>query len=362
MPPPKAPGAPVSTQPPVRPGVDPVPLPGESWFDYEKRAGYTPETAYGNLPPQQQAAWKLAEQYNAWVKSQQVNNKTKYDTDVLLANSLNGLNGTMLQDATGSQRDLLREESYQNSLNQQGNTIRGQAMQRERGLMGQSYESDMAWIERTWGLAQGQYSADISNLNAIKSQLGENKEFANRQFGISEGQTNLVDRTNTLQARSDATGRGAMLSKGFGDTMYAIDEQSRLGHAGNQLTLDRSLSDIAGQVRDADYQIGNTRRQFAGTGSNLQHQREQTRYAYQKSLNTIDNEIAQNDLAGKALKSVAAQYGIRDRDLQQTLAHKLAINGIETATFIQGLTQAYQSQDAYLMQQYNQFMAQLMGV
>lgn len=320
-----------------------------------------PETGLARTPGQI-AADNLAAQYNAWLEAQQTKNKTQFDTDVLLANSLNGLNGTMLANSTQAQRDLLAQEQYQNRLDQIGNKQQTLSMERERGILGQSYESDMAWIERTWGLAQGQYSADVAHLNAIKGQLGENREFAGRQFGISEDQTNLLRQTNTWQNRSDATARGAMRSEGYDNTRYAIEEQARLGHSGNQLTYDKSLSDIAGQMRDANYQIGNAGRNLQGQQSNLTHQREQTSYTYQKNLNTIQNAIAQNKLAGMALKSVAAQYGIRDRDLQDTLASKLAINGIETATFIQGLTKAYETQDTYLMQQYNQFLAQLLGV
>lgn len=306
-------------------------------------------------------AGDLADQYDTWLKEQQRKNTGNYQTSVDLANAANDLNNRALSESIENQRGLLDEGRYRNALDQNSNVATGQMYARDKDLMAMQYGADMDWIAKTWGITDQQYAADVKNLNAMKSQIRGEGQFAQRQYGISEAGTNLQETVNYQGAESDASTRGAMLSQGFGDSVSAIGEQARIGHSSNQLALDRAMAQMRGDLRNADYQIGTRGRQHEGDINNLTHQKASTTISYDRNLNSLNNAMTQNGYAMQALQSIAREYGIRDKDLVQTLANKTAMNNLDATQIINGLTQAYEKNDAELIQQYNQFLAYLMG-
>jgi hypothetical protein len=271
------------------------------------------------------AANQLAAQYQSQYDANMAQRTGNWQYDRLLADSMTGANNAALTNATNNSLALNDEARYRNGLDGAGNAL------------------DSQFIRDTWGLTNEQKSLDDANYYRMVDQTKLGYDFANSAFDLANRQTAMQEGVNTRSAVSDASGRGAMLSAGYGDNLTDIKTQadiSRQGAFDNQ--------------RQAHAAVGNQL-------GDLYHNQASSNIAYRNDTLGFQHQLDKNDLAKAAIDSMAKEYGIRAKDMQQSLAAAIQKNNLNNAQVISQLNQAYQSGNAQEIAQMNQFLATLMG-
>jgi len=273
----------------------------------------------------QRAADELAAQYQSQSDAMFAQRKSDFEYDKLLANSMTGVNNKALTNATANSLALNNESMFRNSLDSRSNAI------------------DAKFITDTWGLSNEQKILDDANVQRLIGQVEEGYGFANRQFDLANQATDLQQGINTRAAVSDATGRGAMLSAGFMDNLSDIKTQADISRGRAVLDQSQAFSGITGNIGD------------------LKNRQANTDIAYRNSVLGFQQQLDNNSLAKSAIDSMAREYGIRAKDMQQSLAVAIEKNNLDNAQVIGQLSQAYQSGNAQQIAQMNQFLATLIG-
>ena len=275
--------------------------------------------------PGRAAAEQLAAQYLAQANAVWDNRTSAWKWDSGLANSLTGVNNQALRNATNNNLSLNQESAYRNSLDGQGNTL------------------DAQFIRDTWGLANEQKTVDDANMQRLIGQANEGYGFANRQFDLANQATGLQEGINTRAAVSDASGRGATLSAGFMDNLGDIKAQADISRGRSALDQSQAFSSITGNIGD------------------LYNRQASSDISYRNDVRGFQQQLDRNSFAKSAIDSMAREYGIRAKDMQQSLAAAIEKNNLNSAQVVSQLNQAYLSGNAQQIAQINQFLATLIG-
>lgn len=303
----------------------------------------------------------LANQYDAWLKAQQQQSATNRNTDVTLANSVNNVNNKSLVNSTQNQLNLNNEARFRNSLDQQGVDIQNAQIQAQWGVTNDQFMQDQAYISGVWGRGNAANQADNAYFNQRETNTRLGYGFADTEQSLANQRAQLQRDVNNRGAFSDATSRGAAVSQGFSDNLNTIESQLSLAQQAAQSTRDQQYANVSQSIFDNrnSQRIGNE--QWADKSASLNKSETDTVNAYKQRTIDMQAQLDQNGVAKDALASVAREYGLKDKDLLDSLGSAIEKNNLNLSQVIQNITEAYQSKDANQIAQMNQFLAQLMG-
>jgi len=346
---------------------------------------------------QSQAAGTLASQYDAWLRSTQARALGQLTGGIGSASSINSLNNDALKRSAINQLGLNFEQQNRNSLDRLSLQNSNQLANTNLGLAGQQRDADIGRIKGQWQLRNGQFVADQDYVRGVWGRTTE-------QFGADQAQsaamadqarlgygyaaadlenqtnrTNLQESSNRRAATSDAAGRGAFGSAGFRDNISDIGELAGLNREAAWNTYEQQRDSTTGQLRDIDYgrgnldrryvgdvadyqkQLGDNSRNYQGDVLNYQYGIGQAGRDYTATAASINKQLQDNKYADQALQSMARTLGIQSKDITQTLATATQRNNINLTQLISDMNSAYLQGDADRVQQFNQFLYQLIG-
>jgi hypothetical protein len=155
-------------------------------------------------------------------------------------------------------------------------------------------------LEQLWGTQQQQYANRFQNLDAREGFAGRERDLRNDATDLS------YDRASRL-AKSDATGRGAITSAGFGDTMRELGREAEIGRGNTALGYDTSMEGVRNERRGT---------QLDQWGEGVKHN---------------ENMAQAKDRIAK-LESVAKDFGIQGEQLKNALDRALLNMGVSQIT------------------------------
>lgn len=329
-------------------------------------------------------------QYDAWSDSQQDALQNRYNLGVGEAGALRDLNRSILDQGLNTDLGLLGEREY-----------RDVDLARER-LAGQQMDlgTYMDILAQRKGIRRDQFVTDRDYYTALNGLLGQERGLAynqfqsNDQYAAGRAQDNLAQYgfaardyatdmagnalsrdTSRRAATSDAAARGAFGSSGFRDNISDIAEQFGLNADQAQLALDRANQ----QIGEQDRAIGNDRSNLAfgyqgrvigfdRDAAGLTRAAATNYHSYRDDLQGFrkqETDLAAQgrDLAqtGKALDSLAREYGIKREDIQNQFQNSVTKMGLDYNSTLNQLNDMLASGNAELIARGMNFLTQLMA-
>jgi hypothetical protein len=358
---------------------------------------YQMQTA-DNLERSNTAANTLASQYDAWLRSTQARSLGQLTTGIASATGINDLNNRALGQSAGNQLGLSIEQTVRNRLDQMGLGNSNNLINQQLGLAGEQRSADIGRIKDQWSLRNGQlvsdndyirgvwgrtteqYGADQSNMARLAQQTQQGYGYAASDLENSTNRANLQESTSRRSATSQAAGAGAFGSAGFRDNIEDIGGLANLNRESAWNTYEQRRDQVTGQLGDIDYGRGNLDRRLQGDVAGYQKQLDDHNRNYQGDVinyrygigqadrdyrgtaNQLEKALKDNSLAAQGLESMARSYGIQRKDIIQTLSTATQRNNINLAQMIGEMNAAYQQGDSDRIFQFNQFLANMMGM
>lgn len=377
-----------------------VPYPFDSVSSADAQNVLIDQTMLGSadtLSRQGAAANTLASQYDAWLRSTQARALGQLTGGIASASAINGLNNNALKQSAVNQLGLNWEQQVRNNIDrmQLGNAnnllntnlgLAGQQRDADKNrIMGQwqlrngQLVADQDYIRGVWGRTTEQYGADQAHSQELADQARLGYGYAANDLQNQTARTNLQESANRRAAQSDAAARGAFSSSGFRENLADIAELGQLGRESAWNQYEQQRDSVTGQLQNIDYGRGNLDRQYAGNIAdyqkqlgdvgrnyqgdvlNYQYGLGQANRDYASTAAQINKQLADNRYADQALQSMARSLGIQSKDITQTLATATQRNNINLSQLIADMNSAYQQGDADRVQQFNQFLYQLIG-
>lgn len=331
----------------------------------------------------------ILDQYNSWSNSQSDALLTQYNLGVNNMTALYDLNKGILEQGRNTDLGLLDERRY-----------RDVDLARE-GLAGKQQDLSQYYdiLAKRMGIRRDMFTTDRDYFNALNNLLGRERGLAydkfqtNDQYLAGVGQDNqkqygfaardyrtdiagsrLQRDTSRRAATSDSAARGAFGGAGFRDNISDIMSQYGLNMETANLGLDRANQ----QIGEADRQIGNQRANlgfgyqgqvigFDRDAAGLTRSAAQNYHGYRDDLQgfrkqRVDLDSQGRDLAqtGKALDSLAREYGIKRSDLENQFNNAVTRLGLDSKQAREQLEQMLNSGNAELVRRGLDFMNQMM--
>jgi hypothetical protein len=345
-------------------------LPNAGRLIGEQRVNYDQSVGMDQMRNQQ------VDTFGNFQNSQMASLQSQYDQGLAMGTGRADFNEQMLREGLWSDMGLLGEQKYRNV-----DLARGQ-----QGI-------DQGYLDTMRGLAGEGHGSERNYLNAMIGQLNDRKNLAYEKYGVNDaymaqqGVDNAAqygfnargyqqeldsafDQRGTQQraARSDAAARGAFGAAGTRDNEQDImDQYGRSMEAAN-LGLDMGNQ----QVDERDRAIGNNRdnlgmdyrgQQTAFTEQQLGYDRAHTNndLGYRGQMAGYDKQGKELAQTGKALDSLAREYGIKETDLRNGFKNGVTKIGLDLADTQAQLEQMLSSGNAQLIQQGMNFMNQMMA-
>jgi hypothetical protein len=225
----------------------------------------------------------------------------------------------------------LSGDSYQNQL---------RSISRLNQLSQQALEQTLAYLGKQRGFADNRYQN-------LVDYLGQVDQFANTGYSNTINQLKFNRDRDWRLALSEATGRGAVGSAGYGDTKNEIGQQFQLGSADAQLALDRALADSQrGRTTGwQDYQESlagiensesNARLNRRGDIVGFDTQRENARIGYERDTASYQRE-------SKFFDILAKEYGMTAAQIRSALRRGLQNLGLDYNSTIDMLSSSINS-------------------
>jgi hypothetical protein len=278
-------------------------------------------------------------------------------------------------------RDVTLAQMANNDALGLNSTQRG-VLDQQVGIRGQQYGQQVDFLNQQSGLlgdrqnlaynqfnSADAYAADRSG--ALMAQYG----FAGQQFEQNQAESFANRLIQERAATSDSTSRGAFGSAGFRDNMGDIQTQYDRGQDANSLQLDRTNENLdrqdagIGQDREGlrfgyeGQQIG-----FNSEAAGIANSQQQNLLGYQSAQAGFEGQYAQNDATRKSLQnldkgftSLAAEYGIKEKDLRNQYDNSIEKMGLDLNETNAALENMLNSGNAQLMAQATQFQQQMMA-
>jgi hypothetical protein len=307
------------------------------------------------------SANQQASQYQAQLDAQHAGGVSSFWNNAGNATGLNNLNNYALQQSTNNQLALNHEGAIQNGLDHQTNANNLGLLRTQGKLLDQQFHTDQNFINATWGLNNQQYAADQQNFAGQAKQLKGEYGFADRNQQLAMQQAGLSRDANNQSAMSQAASSGSLLAQGTGDNFRNIGTQYGIAQGNANLSHDQAYAQIGGDLRNLYHQQTTSQINHKGDANNFQHQLDTGVNSWKGNAAQINNAVANNFVAKQGLDSMAREFGIKATDLNQSLANAVQKNNLNLNQVIQGLSDAMTSGDNGRIQQYNQFMAQLIN-
>ena len=393
----------------------------ESQRDTFLASGLNPRTWNGLAPAAQQTAaqWGANLPYAPGIVDQQ---KQQYQTDQLATQFRNNQVDTF-GNFQNSQLSSLQDQYNQGLGMATGRADWNEGVLREGldtdlGLLGegkyrnvdlaragmgidQNYLNTMRSVATNQqGIRHTEHGNEQDYINAMIGQLNNRRGLAFEKYGVNDRYAAQQAQDNATQYgfnargyqqdldqafsqrgtqqrgnRSDAAARGAFGSAGFRDNEQDIMDQYGQSLSAANLGLDSANQ----QVDERDRAIGNSRQNLGldyrgqeiafgeqQLGYDRSHQNNNTGYQmsqeqYRGQMAGYDKQGRELQQTGKALDSLAREYGIKETDLRNGFKNGLTKIGLDLADTQTQLEQMLSSGNAQLIQQGMNFMAQIMA-
>lgn len=340
----------------------------------------------------------LADQYDAWLRNTQARAFGQLTSGVASATGINDLNNRQLKSSAINQLGLNAEAKFRNGLDLAGVNNSNSLINQNMGLAKEQYDADTGrikgqwqlrngqlvsdndYIRGVWGRAGEQLGADQSNMSRLAAQAQLGYGYAASDLENATNRANLQESTSRRAATSDAAGRGAFGSSGFQDNISDITELAGLNRDSAWNTYEQRRDAVTGNLGDISFERGNLDRRYQGDVASYQKQIDDNdrNYAgdvlnfqyglgqagrdYRQTTAGLNKQLQDNKLAAQAIQSIARGYGIQDKDIVATLKTATERNNINLSQMIGEMNAAYQQGDSDRIQQFNQFMYQMIGI
>lgn len=214
-----------------------------------------------------------------------------------------------------------------------------QGVEADRGYwnsVAKNWENENAILFADWAKQREFLSAALGiDLAEIDALVG----FAGEELGLANRDAQLRFDSSNRQALSDATARGAVTSRGFGDTRSEILRQLGITQDSNQLNYRQSLSQL--DTRRKNAQLTNDRGQQALTTS----ERKRWEVDTARTAAEVNRGLTNADLEAQTIAATARQLGMQESALRARLEAGIGQANLDYASTIQAIQNALASND-----------------